>query len=75
MWVTREIFMDNTVRRAMVESRRDPPEFREMMAKLRQESSTRRWDIFRALLAAGANPNAKSKKGGHGAGFRNANRE
>ncbi len=63
MLVTKEIFINKTLRRSMVEMHRGPPAYKEMIAKQHQEGSMRSQEIFRTLLASGVNPNAKSKKG------------
>ena len=63
MLITRIIFSNRTNVRAWAERHRGPPEMRNGAAQTFRDVSARSEAIFRALLAAGANPNAKAKNG------------
>lgn len=63
MLITRIIFSNRTQLRAWADRHHGPPEYKQMVTKQYHEISTRSEAIFRALIAAGANANIKSKTG------------
>jgi hypothetical protein len=63
MLITRTIFSNRTQVRAWAERHGGPPEMKKDVTKTYDDVRTRSEAIFRALLAAGANPNAKAKNG------------
>jgi ankyrin repeat protein len=63
MMITKEILINRTIRRSSAERHSGPPVYKEMIVKQQREGSARSEEIFRTLLAAGANPNAQSKTG------------